>query len=102
MHEKYEKLNKDENGNIKDVENFVFFYPRITENAKQYEASYLTKDSVFKNYFIKVFENSEEYKKLKEENEAKVNNESDEIRPIALNIMHLPPALMSLFPAGQS
>ncbi len=78
MREKYEKINKDENGNINGLENFVFFYPRLTDGAKQYEASYLEKDSIFENYFVKVFESSEEYKKLKKENEEKINKESNE------------------------
>jgi len=78
IREKYEKINRDDNKNITSVENFVFFYPRLTEGAKQYEASYLTKDSVFENYFVKVFESSEEYKKLNKGNEEKINKGSNE------------------------
>lgn len=55
IHQKYENI-KCEDGKIKDIENFVFFYPRKTTDKKDYEASFLTKDSVFEEFFDRDFE----------------------------------------------
>lgn len=65
LHEKYEEINTDEK-EVKSVENFVFFYPRLTEGAEKYQASYLTKDTVFKTYFVDVFKKSQQYKEIQE------------------------------------
>ena len=54
IHQKYENI-KCEDGKIKDIENFVFFYPRKAMDGKNYEASFLTKDSVFEKFFDRDF-----------------------------------------------
>ncbi|MDR2624592.1 MAG: type I CRISPR-associated protein Cas7 [Methanobrevibacter sp.] len=48
IHEVVEKINSNDK---KDVENFVFFYPRLEENAEVGDAKYLTKDTIYKNHF---------------------------------------------------
>ena len=55
IHERYEQITTD-NGNNYQVDDFVFFYPRSNETAGEYEAKYLTKDSVFKKFFSNNFE----------------------------------------------
>lgn len=80
IHQEYETV-KEENGKIKDVKDFVFFYPRLTDNAAKYQASYLTKDSVFEKYFIKVFEESQECRELMKDvkDDKKINTRAFEI-----------------------
>jgi len=39
-----------------NLENFVFFYPRKSKNAEEYQASYMTKTNVFKEYFDNDFD----------------------------------------------
>ena len=52
-----EKIEKGDDGKeVKELENFVFFYPRKTEDADDHEASFMTKDSVFEEYFDKNFD----------------------------------------------
>ncbi|UOY10062.1 type I CRISPR-associated protein Cas7 [Methanonatronarchaeum sp. AMET6-2] len=38
------------------LKNFVFFFPRKTEDSEDYKASYMTKTNVFKEYFDSDFE----------------------------------------------
>jgi len=40
-----------------ELENFVFFYPRKSEEAEEHQASYMTKTNVFKEYFDSDFDN---------------------------------------------
>lgn len=57
IQQRYEKIEYDEEKEgVKDVENFVFFYPRKTTDGKDYEASFLTKESVFEKFFNRDFE----------------------------------------------
>lgn len=51
LKQKYERLELDEDGQVKLKENFIFFSPRRIDGAKRGEASYMTKDSVFDKYF---------------------------------------------------
>ena len=52
LKQNYEELGDEE----KSPEIFVFFYPRKTEDAEEHTASYMTKDTVFKEYFEKNFD----------------------------------------------
>ncbi len=56
LKQKFEEIKMNNEGEIKEVENFVFFYPRKTEDAEEGEASYLTNDSVFERYFDNDFQ----------------------------------------------
>jgi len=52
IHQRYEKIEYDGGmEQVKDAENFVFFYPRKSKSAKVQQAKYITKDEVFKKYF---------------------------------------------------
>ncbi len=62
MKEKYEEIEKDEK--IKDVENFVFFYPRKSPSSDKGEPSYLEKDSVFRDYFVAPYEEVDEFDRI--------------------------------------
>jgi len=42
--------------NTESLENFVFFYPRKSEGAEEHQASYMTKTTVFKEYFDSDFD----------------------------------------------
>jgi len=64
INEHYERLEKQDE-KVKNVENFVFFYPRTTKDSEKGEASYLGKDTVFRNYFIVPFEDASKFDKLK-------------------------------------
>lgn len=48
IHQNYEDLDS--------LDHFVFFYPRKTEDAESHEASFMTKDTVFEEYFDEDFE----------------------------------------------
>jgi len=75
LQQRYEKIEYDgEKERVKDVENFVFFYPRLSKSATEYQASYLTKDSVFNMFFVELLKSSEEYS----EEMGKIKTEKDE------------------------
>jgi len=42
--------------NTENLEDFVFFYPRKSEDAEEHQASYMTKTNVFKEYFDSDFD----------------------------------------------
>ncbi len=48
LHQNYE--------DTESLENFVFFYPRGSEDAEDHQASYMTKTNVFKEYFDSDFD----------------------------------------------
>lgn len=61
IRQRYEKIEYDkEKEKVKDVENFVFFYPRKSKSAKVQQAKYITKDEVFKKYFKDVVGDKED------------------------------------------
>ncbi|MDR1820724.1 MAG: type I CRISPR-associated protein Cas7 [Methanobrevibacter sp.] len=48
IHESVERISKSDK---KDIENFVFFHPRLDEGAEISDAKYLTKDKIYENHF---------------------------------------------------
>jgi|GEM_PF-2896482 len=74
IQQRYEEIEYDEEKErVKNVENFVFFYPRLSKIATDYQASYLTKDSVFNMFFVELLKSSEEYREEMEQ----IKNEKD-------------------------
>lgn len=68
IHQRYEKIEYDEEKEkVNDVENFVFFYPRLSKSATAYQASYLTKDSVFNMFFVELLKSSTENREKMEQ-----------------------------------
>ncbi|WP_297897375.1 type I CRISPR-associated protein Cas7 [Methanobrevibacter sp.] len=62
MHESVEKINVE---NKKDVEDFVFFYPRLIDDAEIGDAKYLTKDTIYNKYFKPDNENENGFENIK-------------------------------------
>lgn len=53
IYQNYEEIVEDDEGELKKLKNFVFFYPRKSEEArkKKQKAEYIPKDAVFDKFF---------------------------------------------------
>jgi len=62
LHDNYEKI-KSEKEEIKEIKDFIFFYPRKSEDAETHQPKYQKKDTIFGKYFFDLF-NESAFKKL--------------------------------------